>query len=419
MSRELGSLAVIAAIAFLAPIVVTMFRLRVPEVVLLLVGGIVVGPSLLGLVEVSGGIALFSEVGLGLLFFVAGYEVDLKRMHRHALRLGVLGWALSVAVAVAVTVALGALGVVSSQVAVAIAMTSTSLGTLLPILESRGLLRGDFRQLFFGAGFVGEFGPILAIALLLGTRSSFVSLITLAVFAAFVVVVSVLPRRLAGDPLRAALARSATSGSLTGVRLALLLLFALLALASAFGLDAVLGAFAGGAVLRLYSPDRDEHLQSRLEGVAFGLFVPLFFIISGANLDITAIVSSPLQVLSFFLLLLVARGLPQLLVYRRALPVFSDRMAFALYAATGLPIIVAVTTVAVSEGLMSAEGSAILIGAGALSVVVFPLVADRLLGARTPHVVLPAGAPVPGSDPIDPTTPESGPAPAEDPHRLR
>lgn len=386
MSRDLASLAVIAAIAALAPLVVAMLRLRVPEVVLLLLAGVLCGPQLLGWIELSAGVELFNEVGLGLLFFIAGYEVDVRALPRRSLRLGSIGWGASVLIAIALTAALSGLGYVDAYAAVAITLTSTSLGTLLPILQSKGLDSGPFGRLFFGAGFVGEFGPIIAIALLLGANSSFVSLVTLAVFAGFVVLVTVLPQRLAGDPLRHALARTATGGSLTGLRLALVLLLVLLAVASASGLDAVLGAFAAGAVLRFYSPVRNEHLMSRVEAVGFGLFVPLFFVVSGAALDVDSIMDRPSDVVAFFLLMLVARGLPQLLVYRNALPVVRDRLAFSLYTATGLPIIVAVATVSVDSGLMSTGGAAVLIGAGALSVIVFPFTADLVLGDRPPVV---------------------------------
>jgi Kef-type K+ transport system membrane component KefB len=156
-----------------------------------------------------------------------------------------------------------------------------------------------------------------------------------------------------------------------------------------FGLSLALGAFVAGLIVRRYAP---EHLENKLipkiEAIGFGFFIPLFFIVSGANLDIQSIIANPLRLLLFFALLFVIRGLPQYVLYRNVLPSNPERARFALYVATALPILVAITSLELRDGAMLPETAAALVGAGALSVLVFPLLGDRLAtmssGSQTP-----------------------------------
>lgn len=186
--------------------------------------------------------------------------------------------------------------------------------------------------------------------------------------------------------------RGHDTSSQTAVRLTVLLLVLLLALAGSFGLDTVLGAFVAGIIARRYLPAGDEDLVlPKVEAIAFGLFIPVFFVVSGANLDIVSIIENPLRLIIFFALLLVARGLPQFLLYRGVFPDARERGRFALLVATGLPIIVAITSLEVTAGVMRPENAAALVGAGALSVLVFPLLADAL-ARRTAE---PSPAPLP------------------------
>jgi Kef-type K+ transport system membrane component KefB len=163
----------------------------------------------------------------------------------------------------------------------------------------------------------------------------------------------------------------------------MLLLILLLALAGTFGLDVVLGAFIAGIIVRRFSPPSEESLlQGKIEAIGFGFLIPLFFVVSGANLDIVSIIENPAPMLRFFAYILVARGLVQYVVYRNAIPDRRERARFSLLVATGLPIIVAVTSIEVEAGVMLPSNAAALVGAGALTVLVFPLVGDRLVRGR-------------------------------------
>jgi Kef-type K+ transport system membrane component KefB len=276
-------------------------------------------------------------------------------------------------------------GVISDTLGVAIALTSTALGTLLPLLRDSGRLSTEFGKNFMAAGAIGEFGPIVAISVLLGTRSSVISFAMLLVFLALAVFVALAPRKFLSPSVISVIERGHSTSAQTAIRIIVLLLVGLLAMASIFSLDLVLGAFAAGIIVRLYLPHGHENrVETKLEGIAFGFFIPLFFVVTGVNLDIKSIIENPSRLLLFFVLLLVVRGLPQMFIYRKSVPDFRERAELSLYIATALPIIVAVTTVQVTAGIMRPANAAALVGAGALSIMVFPLLASLIARKSTP-----------------------------------
>lgn len=379
VNQEYISLAVIAAIAAFVPLLIGLFRIKVAEVVLLLGAGIVFGPEVLGWIQPEGSIELLSELGLGLLFFLAGLELEQRAIRGQSGKLAASGWVLSLVVALIAALIMTETGKVEDTVAVAIALSSTALGTLLPMLRDRGELSTKFGTFFMGAGAWGEFGPIIAIAVLLGTKSSFAAIISLLVFGLIALLLAVIGNRLATDRVRNIFERGHNTSSQTALRFALLLIIVLLTIASEFGLDAVLGAFIAGVIVRRFAPPSEESkLSVRIESIGFGFMIPLFFVVSGANLDIASIIANPFPMIRFFIYIFLARGVVQFILYRRALPDPRERARFSLYVATGLPIIVAVTGIEVANGFMTTANAAALVGAGALTVLVFPLVGNAL-----------------------------------------
>ncbi len=379
LDADLASLLVLTLVAAIVPIAVGLLRLRIAEVVLLLAFGVIVGPQVLGLVHLDETLRTFNELGLGLLFFLAGYELDRKAIEGESGRLALIGWATSILLAFIVVSGLWLAGIVSDLAGVAIALASTALGTLLPVVRDRGLLHTRFGMMFMGAGAAGEFGPILAIAILLGSGSFLAEILLLALFAVFAVVLYLAPGRMASGRLAAIVERGEHTSSQTAVRWTMVLLLGLLLITAKFGFDAVLGAFVAGVILRRYSPvGESNRLTPKMEAIGFGFFIPLFFVMSGANLDINSIIANPLRLLMFFALLLAVRGVPQYFLYRKAIPDQRERSQFTLYVATALPILVAITSLEVSNGFMRPENGAALVGAGALSVLVFPMLGDAI-----------------------------------------
>jgi len=376
-----SSLFWITLCAVLAPLVAGLVPRRLlPEVVLLLVLGVLIGPHVLGLATTGDAIDILRELGLGMLFLLAGYEIELDELAGRGGRRALATWVGCLLVALGVVALIGLSGAIHAEVAVAIALTSTALGTLLPILKDGGLLAGPVGASVLHHGTYGELGPIVAMAVLLGARGPGRSLAVLLGFAAVAVVVSVFSQRLQreGSRLVALVRAGAETTGQTTVRLTMLLLVALTALAAAFSLDAVLGAFAAGIVLRRLLPRGHEGLELRLNGLAFGFLIPIFFVTSGMSIDPSAVVGAPGKLVLFVLLILLIRGGLVLLVERRARGT-RDSLVVALFAATGLPIIVAVSSAAVAAGQMTPSNASVLVAGGALTVLACPLVATLLL----------------------------------------
>jgi Kef-type K+ transport system membrane component KefB len=377
----LVSLTYIVTLAAVAPIIVGLLpRPRPPEVVILLLGGMILGPQILGVVSDTGDVNLIVELGLGFLFFVAGFETDLRVLRESAGRLALWSWGVSIVAALILAFLADRVGFVRAPVPVAIALTTTALGTLLPILKDNGVLRLPLGRNVVAAGTVGEFGPLLAISLFLGTTGLFGALMSLAVVGVIAAITALIPRGLS-DNVREILDRGQTTSSQTMVRWTVVLLLVLLVVAMRFGLDIVIGAFAAGIVLRMNQGGDEQgvsDLGRKLEGLAFGFFVPVFFVASGITLDLHSIVENPSRLAVFFLAIVLIRGLPTFLLHRRAVPRLPDRLRLTLYTATGLPVIIAVTTIGLSSGVMLPQNAAALVGAGVLTVMIFPLVAELI-----------------------------------------
>ncbi|HKX13988.1 MAG TPA: cation:proton antiporter [Propionibacteriaceae bacterium] len=377
LKQSLTDLLIVTLIAALTPILAGLLsRPRVPQVVILILGGIVVGPQVLAWAEPAS-IELISNVGLGFLFLLAGYELELGLFRERAGRLALTSWLVTAIAAIAVTGALAAVGFVRAFVPIAIGLTTTALGTLLPILRDNRMLEGRFGAFILAAGAVGEFLPIVAIAVFLSTEGAFLGLLSLVVIGGAALLFTIVPRLVRNEKIRGIVSEGEHATSQTTLRWTMVLLFALLVIAADFGLDVVLGAFLAGVVLRRWAPGDVHSLEGKLDAVGYGFFIPVFFVASGMSLDLQSIIESPARLIVFFVLFLAIRGLPALLFYRRDLPM-RGRVQLMLLTATALPLLVALAHIGLESGTMLPENAAALVGAGVLSVIVFPAVAVSL-----------------------------------------
>jgi Kef-type K+ transport system membrane component KefB len=381
LARGLDTLLLAAAVAALAPLVVALLPgPRIPQVVVLLAGGVLIGPEVLGWAD-RPEIDLLANVGLGFLFLLAGYELNPHLFRERAGRLAIAGWLITVALATALVGVLAAAGFVHAFVPVALGLTTTAFGTLLPILRDNDMLGGRFGRYLMAAGAVGELFPIFAIALFLGASNRFVALGSLAAVGVLAVVLSYAPRVVRGRRLERIVREGEGSTAQTTVRLTVVLLLLLLVIAEEFGLDVVLGAFLAGIVLRRWTPVDAHSLKGKLDAIGYGFFIPLFFVASGMGLDVRSIAEAPARLLAFFVLLLLVRGVPALFLYRRDLPP-AQRVQVMFLTATALPLLVALAEIGLRNGTMLRENAAALVGAGALSVLVFPMAAVAIEGRR-------------------------------------
>jgi Kef-type K+ transport system membrane component KefB len=384
-----ASIVVVAAVAVLAPILADLTpRVRVPIVVAEVALGVIVGPEVLGLAEVDDFIDALSVYGLAFLFFLAGMEIDFARIGGRPTELGFAGWWLSFALGLGIAFTLWAIGAITAPVLVGLALTTTALGTLMPILRDAGVLGGRFGDYLVAAGAAGEFLPVVAVSVILAVESGEPArtalLLVFAVIAAAIGVVAVRSRP--ARVVRLVRTTMGTSGQLA-VRLALLLIVGLVVLAAELDLDVILGAFVAGIVVGIVIRDTDARaFEAKLDAVGFGFLIPIFFIVTGMEYDLDALLDDPIDVVlvpAFAALFLLCRGAPALLLYRRNLP-REERAPLALFSAAALPLLIAITEIGTETGAMDEREAVALVSAGMLSVLVFPILGLIRLRRRGP-----------------------------------
>ncbi len=384
---ELSDLVLVLVIATLVPLLsdAVRARVRVPGVVLEIALGIVVGSSLLGWVADGPLVEFVANLGLAMLMFLAGYEIDFLRLRGKPLTLGLQGWLTSVALGIGLALLLN-VWLDIAWIYVAFAVSTTAIGTLLPILRDSGEVATRLGTFLLAAGAVGEFGPIVAVSLVIQGHRPVRTIVVLLIFAVIAVVGIVLATRPRPARFARVVGTTLATSAQFAVRVAMLLLLGLVWAAEELGLDILLGAFAGGLIFRQFVRGGPEHehgtVESKLDGIGFGFLIPVFFVVSGVRFDADALVSSvgTLILLPLFLLLfLICRGIPAMVFYRPLLDQ-RQRAALAFYTATQLPLVVVISTLGVEAGRLSSGTAAAMVGAGMLSVLIYPLVAVRIRG---------------------------------------
>ncbi len=380
------NLLVVCLIALLAPLALGFApRVRVPAVVLEIVVGVVVGPSVLGWVEADLVVSVVAVLGLAFLLFLAGLEIDVHRLRGAVLRLALLGYAATLILGLAVGESLAQIGWVSSPVLVAVALSATSLGLIVPVLKDARQLDTGLGQTVVASASVADFAAIVLLSLFFSTSESTTStrVALLILFAALVGMTAVAALAVGRSPrLSETVTRLQDTTAEIRVRAAVLLLVGFVALAARLGLETILGAFLAGAVVGLVDKDTSTHphFRTKLEALGYGFLIPVFFVASGLRLDLAGLIEQPsalARVPVFALALLVVRGLPALLLSRR-----EDKRSVAaagLLQATSLPFLVTASQIGVATGTMSGVTAAALVCAGLLSVIAYPALAVGLL----------------------------------------
>jgi Kef-type K+ transport system membrane component KefB len=355
-------------------------RLVLPTVVLEIVLGIAIGTYGFGWAEVTDHIDFLSQLGLIVLFFFAGVEVVEHRVARRSLVRGTLGWGLSLAIGITVGLLLHAAGLDAESWLLGVALSTTALGTLVPILADARILPTPLGSAVLGAGVAGEFWPIVVISVFLtGVYGALTEAVLLVLFGGLVLVASLAALRARPPRVVRALQQTVHTTGQAAVRLSIFAVAALVYLSIEASFDFVLGAFAGGLVvgLALDSPEAAS-VRTRLEGVGFGFLIPIYFVVTGMTFDIDSLLSATGLALAalFFVLLLVVRGTSALLALKELGS--RETLSLALFSATGLPLIVAIVGIGIDRDAISGDVGTSLIGAGMVSVLVLPLIATAI-----------------------------------------
>ena len=396
MVSQLLSLSVTMLVAALAPFVASLVPGRaIPEVVFLVFAGALLGPYGADVIRTSGGaLSLVSELGMAFLFLMAGYEIKpselVGTMGRHAS----ICWGISLAAAIALVSLTGFSRFTGmAGIAFAIMLTTTAYGTLAPIMRARDLTNTSVGRAVTAYGATGEVLPVIAVALMLSTRSLLVTVIVLVVFMLVCVRIAHLSTSTAriGARFRDFVRSSAGATTQTPLRLVVLLLVFLLFLAEVAGFDSVLGAFAAGFVLRVFFPDGSDELETRLEAIGNGFLIPAFFVISGAGIDLSAALADPGLLFLFIGLLIAVRGV-SVAVSLRVNPETrmmepQERFVTTAYCVMALPLVVAITQIVVDAGAMTSQDASGLVPAGAIPVLVVPVLTSLVRVTAPAHPV--------------------------------
>jgi Kef-type K+ transport system membrane component KefB len=371
-------------------------RVVVPTIVVEIVLGILLGPDVLDIAEVDAYLQFLSTIGLAFLFFFIGLEVVEQKVPRASVVRGTQGWFLSAAIGLAVGVLLQQLGLDTKWWVLGIALTTTSLGSLVPILGDAGVMPTPLGTAVLGTGVAGEFWPIVVISVFLtGSRGAVEEIVLLVVFLGIVALAAGTALRARPPGLVRVIQETLHTTGQLAVRLSILVLAALALLARDVGFDFILGAMAAGLVvgLALDSPE-GEPVRMRLEGIGFGFLIPIYFVTTGMNFDLDSFLSAKGLALAalFLALLLGVRGVSAVLWLRDLDS--RDTAALGLFGATALPLVVAIVGIGVDEHAIAADVGASLIGAGMISVLTFPLLGLSLAGrsgATHPERIDPSG----------------------------
>lgn len=356
----------------------------VPPVVLEVVAGIILGPQVLGWVTVNVPVEVLSLMGLGFLLFLAGMELTPRSLVDRPARIGGIAYVVAVAVSFPVAIALRALGAGADIRLLALALTSTSLGVLVPVLRDAGESESRFGQTVLVNGSIGEFASLLLLTVMFSAdpKSTPVQILYVAGMGVSAVVATLVVRWWWGSRwFSDSLDRLDETTSQLRVRSAFVLLLLFATLVDGFGLSAVLGAFVAGIVLHSANRNAPAPVQERyvakLNAVGFGFVIPVFFITTGAQLDIRDVVRNghTLALVPLFLVgMILSRGVTSGLVLRHGTTV-RGAVALGSFQATSLTFPIIVTAIGIDLHFMTRSTAAALVTAGLLSVMLLPALA--------------------------------------------
>lgn len=385
METYSSDLLIIAFVAMLAPFLAELSnRFRLPVVVLEVVLGILIGPYILGLAAPDGMIVTLSELGLTFLLFIVGLEIDFDKIRGKPLSLAINGWLISLTIASICMLFFNTIGLIQTPpLLAAVALSTTAFGVLVPILRDRKELDTKFGTYMIAAAAAGEFGPLIVISMLLiPAHSTILHTLFMLTFIVITLIAANIAINARSSKLIELLTRTMQSSGQLPIRVCILLQILFVTLSAEFGLNVVIGAFTAGILVKLAIKGREsEILHDKLDAIGYGFLIPIFFIVVGMKFELSALWSEPLAPLQIALLaglLLFIRGLPVVL-YKQELT-NDEQVSFAFYSATGLPLIIVISEIGVSSGLMPAARAALLVSAGMVSVLLFPILAEKLRG---------------------------------------
>jgi len=381
----------VAIVAFFVPFVLGFFpRIRIPAVALELVAGIVIGPAVLGWIEPGPVVSVMASIGVAFLLFLAGLELDLQVMQGPPLARGAIGFLMTFTLAFAIMTPLGKAGFILSPLLVAVAISSTSIGVLVPVLRDTGHMDSAVGRFTMGGSSAAEISTIGMLGVFFAGRGSSASVSALLLVAVAVIAMALLfalRYALRWHPGRRIFDKLDDSSAQARVRFSVMILVAAATLAMYFGFEGILGTFVAGIVVGvLMRGDRHERsLHAKLKVIGFGIFVPAFFVTSGLRFQLDKIGGmAEIGRAALFFVAMVAVHMAPVFLYRPHLR-WRECIASGLMQSTNLSFIVVAVTVGTQLGELRDINASALVLAGLASAVLLPAIATTLLGGAKEH----------------------------------
>ena len=393
-------LLIVVLLAFLVPVLLTRFRrIGIPVVVGEIIAGIIVGQSGFQLVGANQVLEILSILGFSLLMFLSGLEIDFssilsgsssqrtgwfQRLLENALVLGVMLFLITFGGALLTGLLVHRLDLVSEPWIMALVLSTTSLGVVVPVLKERGLTGTRYGQSILAAALVADFASILAISVYVLLRSKGLTveiLLILVLFAVFVAVHRLTALFQKHLPTERILERLASPTSQIKLRGAIALALIFIALAESLGIENILGAFLAGVILSMASSNSSSTLRLKLDGIGYGFFIPIFFIMVGVRFDLPSLLKSREAILLVPFMLVAAyliKVIPTLLMRR----LFSWRQTFAagFLLSSRLSLIIAAAAIGLELGIISAALNASIILVAVITCTASPILFNLLMG---------------------------------------
>jgi CPA2 family monovalent cation:H+ antiporter-2 len=394
------SLLLITVLAAAVPLVASRLRgWRIPIVIGEILAGMIIGKSGFDLVAPSPILDFLAEFGFVFLMFISGLEVDVGAMTQHPLEggdegerrsfwreplfLAFLSFILTLGSAFAIAFGLQEVGLVRSPLIIGLILSTTSLGIVVPVLKERGIAPTRYGQLMLVAALIADVVTLVLLSVAFGILQKgfalqlilFLSLLLIfAVALRMGIVVSKVPG------LKKVIQELSTATAQIRVRGAIALMVAWATLATALGIEVILGAFLAGVIVSTIAGPEETILREKLDALGFGFFIPIFFISVGSRFDLNVVLGSQGALILFPLLIVAAYAV-------KVLPAFVYRLAFSWREGLGagfllssrLSLIIAASALAFELGVISEAVNADIILVAMVTCTLSPILFNRLV----------------------------------------
>jgi Kef-type K+ transport system membrane component KefB/Trk K+ transport system NAD-binding subunit len=392
-------LLVVIALAFSVPLLLSHFKqFGIPIVVGEIIAGIIVGKSGLNIVQAGTVLRILAELGFAYLMFLSGLEIDFAAVLNHdsdqpgfslgqlvdnPLLIGAMLFGLTLVGSLGAGFFFQSQNLIGDPWLMALILSTTSLGVVLPVLKERGMTGNRYGQTLLVSSLVADFTSILLISVYVLLRSQGLTLeilLVLVLFAVFVVAYRIAALYREHLPAKHFIEELSSATSQIKLRGSFVLALVFIALAESLGIEVILGAFMAGVIAALLSRGEETILRQKLDAIGYGFFIPIFFVMVGVNFDLPALLSSQRAI--FLIPILIGTAYAVKLV-----PAFLFRVKYGwpetwsagVILSARLSLIIAAAAIGLELGVISSAVNSAIILIALITCTLSPILFNQLL----------------------------------------